>query len=102
MSGAAFSRDTNWLVRGGPALDDLAAELGVSASAITKARLDPDADGYRRPPEVYRAALVRLAKRRIAELEGVVRKLEGEMTTLERLEDELPRCRSDRSNDVIV
>lgn len=58
--------------------EDLAGELGVSLAAIRQARMDPDSDGYRRPPDGWKAAVAGLARRRAGELLELAAHLEGE------------------------
>ncbi len=46
--------------------DELANALGVSVASIRQARLSPDAKAYRQPPDRWQAAVIRLARKRVA------------------------------------
>lgn len=56
-------------------LADLAAEAGVSADLMRKARMDQKNPGSRRPPKNWKEACARLARRRASELEALADKL---------------------------
>jgi hypothetical protein len=45
---------------------ELADALGVSVATIRQARLSPDANAFRQPPERWQAAVIRLAEQRAA------------------------------------
>lgn len=55
--------------------EELAEELGVSVQAIRQARLDPSANGYRRPPDGWEAAVAKLATKRGGELKALAKAL---------------------------
>lgn len=55
---------------------DMAEAVGMSAHSVRQARLIEGAPGYRTPPKEWEAALVRLARNRVAELEAFVHELE--------------------------
>lgn len=44
---------------------DIAAALGVSTQLVRQARLAPEAQGYRTPPEGWHGTLIRLAEERV-------------------------------------
>lgn len=56
---------------------DLAGELGVSQNAVARARLDPETRDYRPPPVGWEFAAARVAERRIAALNALVRELKS-------------------------
>ncbi len=55
--------------------DDLAGELGVSVALIRQARLSPDAEAHRSPPEGWERAALRLAENAATHYERVARRL---------------------------
>ena len=62
-----FISGTDRLTRG-PTLETVADETGVSHALIRQARLDTASASYRRPPDGWRTAISRLARKRAAEL----------------------------------
>lgn len=46
-------------------LPQLARELGVSEAAVRQARLQPNARAYRKPPENWQRAVIRIAEARM-------------------------------------
>lgn len=57
---------------------DMAEILGVSAHSIRQARLQEGAPGYRKPPEGWQKAFLRLAEDRCSELQSFITALECE------------------------
>ena len=57
---------------------ELADKLGVHVQRIRQARLDPNADGYRKPPEAWASAVIELARNRGGELAKLADELEAE------------------------
>jgi hypothetical protein len=57
--------------------EDLAEALGGSIAAIRQARLDPEANAYRTPPEDWEKAIRTLAEGRIRHFQKLVRNLGG-------------------------
>lgn len=57
---------------------DMAEALGVSPHSIRQARLQEGAPGYRKPPEGWQQAFVRLAKERCRDLQAFIDALERE------------------------
>jgi hypothetical protein len=58
--------------------EDVAKALGVSIQSIRQARMKPTAAAHREPPANWRQAIVKLAKRRIAEYRRLIERLDGE------------------------
>ena len=56
--------------------EELAKALDKSVPAVRQARLDKSAKAYRRPPEGWEGAVVRLATQRATRLMRLVRALE--------------------------
>jgi hypothetical protein len=56
-------------------LEDVANEIGVSHGLLRLSRLDPSNPAYRPPPSHWQNAVVRLAKRRSADLERLAEQL---------------------------
>jgi hypothetical protein len=54
---------------------DLASALGVSVALIRQARLSPEAEAHRSPPEGWERASLRLAENAAAHYERLARKL---------------------------
>jgi hypothetical protein len=54
---------------------ELAEELGVSVAKIRQARLDRSAAAHRPPPKGWRAAVIKLAERRITHYRELIDKL---------------------------
>jgi len=77
MKTVHFITATNKLTAG-PTLADVARELGIRPQSLRQSRLDPDATSYRRPPDGWKAAVARVARRHAAELERLAAQLEGE------------------------
>ena len=63
---------------GGPTLETVAHELGVSHSLVRACRLDTASPNFRTPPEQWKAAVARLARKRIVELAKLAETLERE------------------------
>ncbi len=57
--------------------EDLADALGGSVASIRQARLDPDANAYRNPPEGWEKAVKALAESRARHFQKLVRGLGG-------------------------
>jgi hypothetical protein len=57
---------------------DMAEALGVSPHSVRQARLQEGAPGFRRAPEGWPHAFVRLAQERCSELKALVEALERE------------------------
>jgi hypothetical protein len=57
---------------------EMAEALGISPHSIRQARLQVGAPGYRKPPEGWQEAFVRLAEQRTAELRQLVEALRRE------------------------
>jgi hypothetical protein len=57
---------------------DMAEVLGVSPHSIRQARLQEGAPGFRKPPEGWPQAFVRLAQERCRELKALVEALDQE------------------------
>ena len=55
---------------------DIAKALDMSPHSIRQARLQEGAPGYRKPPEGWQKALIRLAKQRNRELKALIEALE--------------------------
>jgi hypothetical protein len=45
--------------------EELAQALGVSVASVRQARLRPDANAHREPPQHWESAVVRLAEKRL-------------------------------------
>lgn len=58
--------------------DDLAEVLRISVASIRQARLSPDAEAHRTPPQGWEKAVLRLARQR----EGHFRRLADELEKL--------------------
>lgn len=71
-----FQETTDRLMELGVGLRDLADALGVSYQSARMFRLDPEASGYRSPPENWREAVVELARERGGELLELAEKLD--------------------------
>jgi len=71
-----FNEATEILTKRCPTLSAVAKEAGVSDGLIRQARLDPDTDSYRRPPQGWEAAVASLARARAAELVKLAADLE--------------------------
>lgn len=56
-------------------LEDVANEIGVSHGLLRLSRLDPSNPAYRPPPSHWQNAVVRLARRRSADLERLAEQL---------------------------
>ena len=69
-----YVQATTRLIRGTP-LQDLAKELGVSRGWLAHSRLAASNPQHRPPPEDWEAAVAKLAKQRIADLQDMVSKL---------------------------
>ena len=54
----------------------LGTEFGLQAQTIRQMRLSPDAASFRSPPVGWETVVVRLARERTQELEGLIRSLE--------------------------
>lgn len=57
----------------------LAKELGVSLPSMRQARMRPDSAGYRRPPVGWRKTVIRLAEKRVADYQELIRKIDGDL-----------------------
>lgn len=55
--------------------EQLAAELGVSRNTIARARMSPEAKGYRPPPHGWEDAVERLAKAHSTQLSALAKQL---------------------------
>ncbi len=55
---------------------EMAEALGMSSHSIRQARLQEGAPGYRKPPEGWQRAFLRLAKERCSELKTLINELE--------------------------
>ena len=55
---------------------EMAEALGVAASTVRAARLDPASSNYRHPPDRWRPKLLRLARERGGALQGLAEELE--------------------------
>lgn len=69
-----YVQATTRLIRGTP-LQDLAKELGVSRGWLAHSRLAASNPQHRPPPEDWEAAVAKLARQRIADLQDMVAKL---------------------------
>lgn len=69
-----YVQATTRLIRGTP-LQDLARELGVSRGWLAHSRLAASNPQHRPPPDDWEAAVAKLARQRIADLEDMVSKL---------------------------
>ncbi len=56
---------------------ELGAALGVAASTVRAARLDPTSESYRNPPEKWRPILAGMAEARGREFVGLAEELES-------------------------
>ncbi len=56
-------------------LDDIADAAGVSDSLIRRARLDPKGSSFRRPPDGWKKAIIKLANLRVMELINLAQEL---------------------------
>jgi len=56
-------------------LDDIAVAAGVSDSLIRRARLDPKGSSFRRPPDGWKMAILKLARLRAMELTNLADEL---------------------------
>jgi hypothetical protein len=56
--------------------DDLAEAMGISVALIRQARLSPDAHSYRSPPQGWRKAAAKLAKKQAAAFVRLAEQLE--------------------------
>ncbi len=56
---------------------EIGAALGVAASTVRAARLDPESGSYRKPPEGWRPHLANLARTRGGRLVERAEELEG-------------------------
>jgi hypothetical protein len=72
-----FNRATSRLIDG-VTLKELADEMGASYGVLRLSRLDPSNPGYTRPPRGWEDAVLKLARRRAAELAKLVDQLERE------------------------
>jgi hypothetical protein len=70
-----YNRATTRLIDG-VTLKELAKELDTSYGFLRLSRLDPDNPGYSRPPAGWEDAVLKLARRRVKELEKLVTDLE--------------------------
>lgn len=59
-----FRAATDRLMENGITLKELAEELGYSRDTLDRARMAPDSDHHRSPPQGWREAVARLARRR--------------------------------------
>lgn len=71
-----FQDTTDRLMELGVGLRDLADALEVSYQSARMYRLDPDAAGFRKPPEGWQEAVIELARERGGELLELAEKLE--------------------------
>lgn len=76
-----FKGATDRLLEAGVTLPELAEEIGCSAGLLRQARLDPDASSYRSPPDGWREAAARVARRRGGDLCELAEDLEGDGAT---------------------
>ena len=58
-------------------LQDIADAASVSHNSIRRARLKPNGNSYRTPPDAWESAIAKLARERAAELVKLAEKLEG-------------------------
>lgn len=56
--------------------EDLAKALGISIATIRQARLSPEASAHRTPPENWKEAVVRLARKRIGHYQELIDKMQ--------------------------
>ena len=75
-----FQNATDRMMELGASLRELATELGVSHQAVMQARMDPSTTSYRKPPEGWRDAILKIARRRQEGFEGLIQELEEENT----------------------
>ena len=59
-----FKEATDRLIDAGVSIADLAREMKVSEQALRQARLSPAAKGYRKPPDGWKAAVIKLTSER--------------------------------------
>lgn len=52
--------------------EELAKALGVSVATVRQARLRPDARAHRSPPDHWRATVIQLAKKRMADYQRLM------------------------------
>jgi DNA-binding GntR family transcriptional regulator len=57
--------------------EELAEALGVSVASIRQARLSAVAKAYREPPRDWKGAVIRLAEKRLAHYNRLVKRLQG-------------------------
>lgn len=57
---------------------ELGERLDVPPQSVRQARLDPQKDGYRPPPDGWRDVLADIARKRLPEMKRVLEELEGE------------------------
>jgi hypothetical protein len=58
--------------------DDVAKALGVSIQTIRQARMKSGAIAHRSPPEDWKRAVIRLAKRRASQIQRLIERLDDE------------------------
>lgn len=58
-------------------LASIAEACGVTHHSVRRARLEQGTDSYRSPPDGWRAAVAKLARKRAAELEALADSLEA-------------------------
>lgn len=73
-----FKDATTKLMDAGVTLPELADEIGCSISALRQARMDPESEHYRSPPDGWREGVQTLARQRGGTLCGLADDLEGE------------------------
>jgi hypothetical protein len=78
-----FNRATSKLIDG-VTLKELADEMGASYGVLRLSRLDPSNPGYTRPPRGWEEAVLKLARRRAAELARLVEQLERDESAAAR------------------
>ena len=71
-------REATDRVSGCITLAEIARAAGCSEGLVRQARLDPSSVSYRKPPANWREILIRLARARGGELEGLADELEAE------------------------
>jgi transposase len=57
--------------------EELAKALGVSVATVRQARLRPDAKAHRSPPGHWKAAVIRLAEKRVSQYRRLLSQLDA-------------------------
>jgi len=57
---------------------ELAESMGISVASVRQARLRPDANAYRNPPENWEDVVIRLAEKRVWHYRKLIERIRGE------------------------